>query len=181
MKTLSEIQVEVERLAAQIDASRGALPTYGTSADFGRPHIEVSSGEYHYVVVERGQELSRVTTANFDELLFLIFRDVSFHLAVEFELQHRIELQDCRRIIFDHQIQLFSKLSSAWAVRQTDEHRKILQAYPFDDLAGYYASSIASFTRAGYSYEVARKLAALATTKEKLVAWGHRLFRAVAQ
>jgi len=174
MKTLAEIQVEVEKLAAQIYASREALPTYGTSADFGRPHIEIRGREYHYVAVERGQELVRVAATNLDELLFLIFRDVTFHLAAEFELQHRIELQDCRRIIFYHQVQLLSTLSSAWAVRQADAHRRILGAHPFDDFAGYYASRIVGYTRAGFPYGAVRRLAAVATTKEKVSAWWHR-------
>ena len=177
MKTLAEIELEVEKVAALIGVSPGALPTYGTSADFGRPHIEVSGGAYHYVAIERGQELSRVTTPSFDELLFLIFRDVTFHLAVEFELEHRVELQDCRRKIFDYQIQLLSTLSSAWAVRQAAEHERILAAHPFDDFAGYYASTIAGYTRAGFPYGAARRLATITTVKEKVRLWLQRFIR----
>jgi hypothetical protein len=155
MKKLDEIVIEVERLATLIGAFPDTLPTYGMSSDFARPHIEVSDCEYHYVVVERGQERSRVTTVSFDELLFLVFRDVTFHLAVEFELRHRIELQDCRRGIFSHQIQLLSALSSAWAARQAADHVGILATHPFDDFAGYYASRIAGYTQAGLSYGAA--------------------------
>jgi len=180
MRTLAEIEIEVERLAALIGASRDVLPTYGRSADFGLPHIEVSDCEYHYVVVERGQERSRATTASFDELLFLIFCDVTFDVAVEFELQHRIELQDCRRVIFAHQIQLLSALSSAWADRQAEDHIEILATNPFDDSAGYYASRIAGYTQAGFPYGAACKLAAIATTKAKFSAWLQRFIRRTA-
>jgi hypothetical protein len=177
MRTLAEIQPEVERLAATIGVSSVALPTYGCSADFGRPHIEVSDLQYHYVAVERGMEISRVTTFDFNELLFRIFSDVTFHLAVEFELKHRLDMQDCRRIIFDCQIQLLSTLFPAWADRELANHVKILEASPFDDLAGYYASRIGNYRRAGCSYSMACKLAALDTKNAKLIASFKRLIK----
>lgn len=174
MRTLAEIELEVKRLAGIIEASVEALPTYGFSADFGRPHIEVGELEYHYVAVERGQEISRVSTSDLDDLLFQIFCDVTFHLAVEYELEHRIETQDCRRIIFRRQIELLSTLSPAWAGCESARHVMILDANPFDDFAGYYASRIADYHRAGFSYDWACKLATLATNKAKIVAALHR-------
>jgi len=51
MLTLDAIKSEVDRLAAKIGASGYILPTYGRSEDLARPHIEVDSRGYHYVVV----------------------------------------------------------------------------------------------------------------------------------
>ena len=59
---LARIRSEVSRRALTIGASGYVLPTYGQSEDAARPHIEADSRGYHYVVVERGQELKRVTT-----------------------------------------------------------------------------------------------------------------------
>jgi hypothetical protein len=57
--SLEEIKSEIDDLAQRIGASGLILPTYGRSEDFARPHIEVDDSGYHYVVVERGQEMER--------------------------------------------------------------------------------------------------------------------------
>lgn len=139
MLTLSEIKQEIDRLAAMVGASEPLLPTYGRSEDGARPHIEVDSCGYHYVIVERGEELKRVSTQDLDELLFRVFADVTFNLAVDYELKHRIEGQDFRRIIFRRQVDLLSILSKAWADREDRAHEQILPEHPFDDFASIRA------------------------------------------
>jgi hypothetical protein len=133
MKSLAEIEKDVGHLAAQIGASVALLPTYGAATDGTRPHIEVDSLTYHYVVVERGEELRRTTTRDYDDLLYYIFADVTFNLACAYELANRIENQDYRRIGFEHQIKLLSKISKKWSEREFNEHEKILHDHPFDD------------------------------------------------
>jgi hypothetical protein len=134
MKSLADIKQEVDKLAAVIGASEShTLPTYGRTEDFARPHIEVDSRGYHFVVVERGRELERLTTLDLDEVLFRIFRSVTFSLATDYELAHRIETQDCRRIIFQKQVELLGHLSRQWADREAREHDLILRDHPLDD------------------------------------------------
>jgi hypothetical protein len=133
MKSLIEIQNEVSQLAAQIGASAKILPTYGKTEDGARPHIEVDSRGYHYVVVERGEELQRITTQDFDQLLYHIFENITFNLACDYELANRTENQDCRRLNFRHQIEILSKISSAWTKRESKRHEEILRHHPFDD------------------------------------------------
>ena len=140
MKNLAEIKTEVERLAATIEASQShALPTYAYSADFARPHIEVDSQGYHLVIIERGQELERFTTVEFDDVLYRIFKNVTSALAIDYELSHRVDAKDCRRIIFSKQLELLTKLSQHWADRQAMELDGILKKYPFDDQAAIRA------------------------------------------
>jgi hypothetical protein len=131
--SLDEIKREVLRLASQIDASGGLLPTFGYSEDFAHPHIEVNEAGYHYVVIERGQEQERVTTTDLDELLYLIFKSVTFALAGSYELKHRAEGRDNRRLHFQKQLELMHILSPQWSDRKAAEQQKILQQYPYDD------------------------------------------------
>jgi hypothetical protein len=131
--TLSDIKSEVDRLARLIGAPEGYLPTYGHTEDGARPHIEVDPSGYHYVVVERGQELERITTTDIDELLSTIFASVTFSLACDYELRHRKANQDSRRLMFRRQIDLLSILSPEWAVREGERHEEILLRHPFDD------------------------------------------------
>jgi hypothetical protein len=135
MQSLTDIQREVEKRAAIIGATGRILPTYGKTDDWARPHIEVDSRGFHYVVVERGQEVERFTTDNLDELLYRVFKNVAWALASVYELNHRIDGQDCRRQLLGKQIELLGQLSPAWAELQSEEHALILQEHPFDDFS----------------------------------------------
>jgi hypothetical protein len=131
--SLDEIRSEIHRLAAQIGAPDDLLPTYGYSLDGAHPHVEVDSPGYHYVVVERGQEITRVTTDELDRLLYHVFEGVTFALACQYELKHRVKHQDFRRLMFYHQIELLSTLSPKWAEIESQDHERILRQHPYAD------------------------------------------------
>jgi Immunity protein 63 len=133
MKTLRDIETEVAALARPIGASSQDLPTYGISHDFGRPHVEVQNALYHYVVVERGEELERRSTERYDELLYWIFRDVTYSLAFAYELRSRVEDQDCRRIAFAKQIELMKQIGSTMSLRLEEDIADTLRRAPYDD------------------------------------------------
>ncbi|HUK90185.1 MAG TPA: Imm63 family immunity protein [Blastocatellia bacterium] len=159
MYSLDEIEYEVERLAAVIGASARALPTFGRSEDGARPHIEVDGSHYHYVVVERGEELRRETTSSLDELLYYVFEAVTFSMAMNYEAAHRVESQDCRRLIFRRQIELLSQLSPEWAETESRDHDRILREHPFDDLALVRATLCEQLRRQGISADEAWRAA----------------------
>jgi hypothetical protein len=160
MKTLTEIKAEVDRRAAVISASEKVeLPTYGHTVDFARPHIEVDARGYHFVVVERGEEQSRLTTFDFDDLLYQIFQGVTFSLACKYELEHRIERQDIRRLLFQRQVELLSQLSPQWGKRRAREHETILGENPFDDLSSIRATLTKELRDGGYPPATAWQMA----------------------
>jgi hypothetical protein len=160
MKSLTVIQADVDRLAAMIGAAdHYSLPTYGQTEDGARPHIEVDSRGFHFVVIERGQEQSRFTTRDLDELFYRIFRDVTFSMAFDYELSHRVETQDCRRLGFERQVELLSQLCQRWSDRETEEHERILRAHPFDDYSGIRVSMTRELIRAGHPPVTAWKMA----------------------
>jgi hypothetical protein len=157
--SLDDLKKIVEELAAKIYAPADLLPTYGYSRDFAYPHIEVGNYKLlHYVVIERGQELERKTTTDLDTLLYWIFSNVTFSMAVEYELNNRLEDRDCRRIIFDKQEKLLGILNENWQQKEIEEHNKILEKNPFDDLAGLRATYCALRAQ-GYSESEIDKLA----------------------
>src|SRR5690242_7624190 len=78
VRTLNSIRHDVDRLAAIISAPSEYLPTYGSSEQSGLPHIELTSdGLMHWVVCERGSEVTRRTTGDDDELLYWVFESVT--------------------------------------------------------------------------------------------------------
>lgn len=131
--TLTEIESRVKELAEIIEAPVATFPTFGRSEQSGRPHIEVDSQGYHFVIAERGQELERHTTSDTDELLYQIFQWITFQLAVKYELDHRAHGQDVRRLLFKYQENLLYHVLPAWGERRKQEHEQILQKHPFHE------------------------------------------------
>src|SRR4026209_2782179 len=112
--TLSEIKASVDQLAERIGAPQDTLPTYGYSEQTARPHIEVDPRGYHFVIVERGEELERLTTSDLDSLLYKIFAAVTFEISGKYERAHRMENHDPRKILFKMQVDLLTRLSRQW-------------------------------------------------------------------
>jgi len=133
MKTLAQIKARVRDLAKQINGKPELLPTFGSSDDFGRPHIEVRENAYHYIVLERGQKVSYLTTNELDELLYWIFRDITSQMGYSYELAHRNPKQDFRRIAFAHSQELLNKLDPVWKTRRGTELSETLEKYPYKD------------------------------------------------
>jgi hypothetical protein len=150
MTTLAEIEQEVRNLAERIGAPASILPTFGYSDDFARPHIEVDSRGFHYVVLERGHEQYRATTRDKDELLWFVFKSITFWLAGDFEVRNRVPRRDTRRLIFSKQIELLAQVSPVWAARAVDDHLDILRKHPFDDLSSERLELSLTLRRGGH-------------------------------
>lgn len=122
MGLLESIRVDVDRLGARIGAPAHLLPTYGRSEDAARPHIEVADdGLMAWVVIERGEELERCSTYDRNELLYWIFSAVTFSMAADYEVAHRIDNEDPRRLLFSHQLGLLRSLDPRWETRRSRE------------------------------------------------------------
>lgn len=147
--SLAEVESVAKHLAERLGEPTG-LPTFGYSVDGAHPHVEVDSRGYHYVVVERGQEMRRDTTPSLDELLYWIIRDATFGIAVAYELAHRVAGQDFRRILFAKQVELISRLGPTWGERCAEEQREILRKHPFDDLSDIRVDYCVELRRQGH-------------------------------
>ena len=133
---LEDIKILIDNLALKLNAPQNLLPTYGHSIDCAHPHIEVDkNGQLYYVIVERGEELKRDFAADTNDLLYRVFSDITFSMAVDFELNNRIDTEDCRRQMFSKQEELLATLDKNWTIRIEKEHQWILRTNPFDDLA----------------------------------------------
>jgi hypothetical protein len=130
------IKTAVDELAAKIGAPHDALPTYGYTKDFAYPHIEVDqSFLMHFVVIERGKEIDRRSTANLDTLLYWVFDGITFSMASKYEVNNRVPNQDTRRLLFAKQEELLESLKPGWGETCKMRHQEILINYPFNDSA----------------------------------------------
>jgi len=157
--TLDDLRKAIKRIASIISVPKYLLPTYGTSRDFGHPHIEVDQRGYHYVVVERGEELERRTTKDPHELLFWVFDSITHCMSFDFELNHRVEGQDSRRIGFQKQLKLLGAIDSTWQNRAAEKQKVILGQHPFDDFASIRAQLTKKLRDNGTSPDKAWELA----------------------
>src|SRR5215204_863937 len=116
--TLARIRRRVKELALLIQAPDEALPTFGTSEDCARPHVEVVGELPYYVVVERGKELVREGFVDEHALLERIFGSVTSAMASKFEVQSRRGNEDLRRLLFAKQLELLARLDRQWSERE---------------------------------------------------------------
>jgi len=130
---LASFADEVTRLATVINAPARLLPTYGRTEDFARPHIEFDGSLFHFVVVERGQELERISSPEPREILFHVFEMVTFSMAGQYELHHRRLNEDSRRQMFAVQLDLLGQLAPDWQQRTRARLDEVLRKHPFVD------------------------------------------------
>jgi hypothetical protein len=153
--SLPEIKTSVDQLAERIGAPQDTLPTYGYSEHTARPHVEVDPRGYHFVIVERKQELERHTTSDLDELLYQIFANVTFSLSSKYERGQRTENRDPRKIMFQRQVELLTRLSPQWGERESQAHKQLLKQHPFDDYASARAALSKELREHSHSSEAA--------------------------
>lgn len=113
-ENLEDVGRVVSLLAERISATDSLLPTYYKTNDGAHPHIELDVRGFHYVCIERGHENSRKTTWNPNELLKWIFSDITFSMAVSYELKHRTGEHSVPEVIKEHRLYLLSLLDPSW-------------------------------------------------------------------
>ncbi|MBF0410494.1 MAG: hypothetical protein HQM10_24325 [Candidatus Riflebacteria bacterium] len=96
----------------------------------GSPHIEFISGEFHYIVTERGSEYERRKTSDPEELLFWLVSDLTWSMASEWEIKHRIDGEDFRKQLFNKDVELLSQVNADWGRRKKEKYESILRDFP---------------------------------------------------
>lgn len=117
VRSLDEVKDAVNQLAPIIQPPEDLLPTYGVRRDNGYPHIEIDGTLMSYVTMERGQETERRSSTELDDILYWVFESVTFSMAADWELHHRVEGQDFRRLLWTKQLELLDALNPTWTAR----------------------------------------------------------------
>lgn len=127
--------IQIERIkniiydeAKKINAPDSVLPVYDIN-DFAIPYIEIDNdGNYNYIIRERGKEYERKIFKTEEKLLFEVFKNATSLMATNFELQNRIENQDCRILIFNKKEELLSLINQDWAIKERIRHQELLKS-----------------------------------------------------
>jgi len=149
------IKSAVTELASIIDAPNKYIPTFGNSRD-SHPNIEMSdSGQLSYEIFERGQEIKRDYPLDLDHLLYLVFRDITYQMAMEFASKRPKPNIDNRRVSFQHQLDLIGNLKNEWQQKVKQEQINIVMQFPFNDDEGKRDSYLRELMGNGFLYSEA--------------------------
>jgi len=130
---LVAIQAKVYELGIKINAPRNFLVVHGEPVDDGTPYVKIDNGMFRYISAERGYEIFNKVAPSLDILLYWILDRVVSRLAMEYELRHRVEGQDSRRVYFSKRIELMKELDSRWGDMVGHDIERILQSNPYAD------------------------------------------------
>lgn len=86
---------------------------------------------YHYVISERGCELTHKITDDVFEICFWVISPVSGSMAFEYACKNRKSLSDSRQVAFEKQLEYLSALGVNFRKRGEIEIDEILKAYPY--------------------------------------------------
>lgn len=105
----------------RIGGNQNDLPKINDSSDHAIPFIEIGRYGYEYVCQERGEEIFRKLPYDTEELLYLVFSDITNSMARKWEIKNRIASQDSRIIFYAKKIELMFKIKEEFAERVKKE------------------------------------------------------------
>ena len=93
--------------------------------------VYVTETEYHYVVMERGKVNECYRGEHLDDILYPVFNDITFTLAMEYEIEHRNNDVDSRKERWRKQLELLEAIDIKFVETRKKEIEEILKKYPF--------------------------------------------------
>ena len=119
--TLPQIEGKVREFTHIIHAPEDLIPTFGFSKESGLPHIEIYSDTYCLVVSENGKQISKKSTKDPDELLFMIMHTITLSMACE-RIFNDTNYQNLRMRLFQTQKNIISKINLLYMSKVNLKH-----------------------------------------------------------
>lgn len=123
------VEMQISRLAGRINVPANLLPALGRMDEARHHYVSVGEIYYHYIFYNRGEEVSRLTSDRLDELLYWVFRDVTFEMGSAAHPPG--SSPDFRAAIFESQTQLMARLKPSWTDRLRKEIEGVVSRTPF--------------------------------------------------
>lgn len=127
------LQKKMKKLGNIIGVPLEKYPNLEQSND-AHPYIEIHGNHFWFIIKERDIVCIKKEFNTMEELLFEVFDNITFSMAMDYELEHRIDGQDCRRLIFEHQLDLMGKLNVQWKDKLQKKIHTILLEHPYNDV-----------------------------------------------
>jgi len=139
MKTINELQQEMNRLAAQLNAP---LPKYNRLVTIPTKDPKPSNGVWYQLAdgkylehstEERTYEHKVRVIRDENELLYTLTKQLIIRMAGDWEMNHREPGVDVRRINFAKRIELFGLINQQWQQRVSEDIQATLSNAPYRD------------------------------------------------
>lgn len=131
LPSLQIVEMQMRRRAVLISVPSELLPALGRLEETRRHYIEAGEIYYQYIYQNRGDEVSRRSTERLDDLLYWVFRDVTFEMATTRSAHEIAHGTDIRQPIYRIQKELMASLKPSWADRLAAEIEEVLTRNPF--------------------------------------------------
>ena len=132
-KKLASLRKKYRQLVKQLGAPAAFQDFHETAQHDGSPHVEYEGDEFLYVVTERGTRYDERRTTDEDEILYWLIADVTWAMAMGYEVKNRVDGQDFRRLLFAKDIELMDGINPEWGQRKQNKYEKILRKHPYND------------------------------------------------
>ena len=127
---LDAIRIRFQEISRLLNAPDERTTFRTTPEHDGSWHCEQDGETFHFVITERGMEVERQTTRDAYELLYWLVSDVTFGMAIDYELQSRgsndSDKTDGRNVWMRHQVELLRTVNKSWADSKHLEHSSML-------------------------------------------------------
>ena len=130
---IDEIQRQADEMILRAGFPKDSVNLCSAPYGDGTPYISFENDLYNYIYSERGYEFSRKVTHSLNTLLYWIMSEFAYQIAYQYELEHRVEGRDGRRIAFPKFIEIMANMNPAWESEARVDIQKILAEAPYDD------------------------------------------------
>ncbi|WP_312998788.1 Imm63 family immunity protein [Leclercia sp.] len=130
---IDEIQRQADEMILRAGFPKHSVNLCSAPYGDGTPYISFENHSYNYIYSERGYEFSRKVTHSLNTLLYWIMSEFAYKMAYQYELDHRVEGRDGRRIAFPKFIEIMANMNPAWESEARVDIQKILAEAPYDD------------------------------------------------
>lgn len=136
MFSLEEVENIIFKMSNKISVSKDSalLPMFSKTKDvFSEGESIYVDDKYHYIMMERGQVYKHYESEELEEILYPLFKNITFSLAQEYEFNHRKANEDFRRLMWKKQLKLLRKINKNFAEERKKEIEEILTISPYND------------------------------------------------
>lgn len=131
MLNYQQVQKIINDYSKKIGLSIDDVTLRNMPSGFGEPHLEICDDYYHYVVCERGSELSRESFLDVDNFIYKFFEMVTSMVAGEYEQENSVIGEDQRVIRFHKQVELMTQLNYEWGRKKEADIAETLKSFPY--------------------------------------------------
>lgn len=97
-------------------------------------YLYEESDKYYYLEVgDRGGINAEIKTPNLEYILYKIYSNVTFNIAIKFAMENAQKGKDWRRILFAKQLEMLRCIGEIYYKKRFEEIEMILSKDPYED------------------------------------------------